>query len=251
VNDRRVGLVLRALRRRHGWRQVDLAELSGLSQSAISLIERGHWTSLSVKTLRSAFATVDASFEAIVGWRGGSLDRLLDERHAALLEQVVGVLRAAGWQVAVEVSYQVYGERGSIDILAIDRRSGTALVIEMRTEIASAEETIRRLDAKARLAPRVCFERFGWRPRVVARCLVLSEGETHRRRIRALGATFDVSFPMRSRAFRSWLSSPSEPVSGLWFLSPTNGGGGTRAAGGPRRVRRPGSAAASAWAGSR
>jgi transcriptional regulator with XRE-family HTH domain len=207
--------VLRALRRRRDWQQVDLAELSGLSQSAISLIERGHWTSLSVKTLRRAFAAVEASFDGLVGWRGGSLDRLLDQRHAALVEQVVAVLRDAGWQVAVEVSYQIYGERGSIDILAIDQASGTALVIEIKTEIASAEETIRRLDAKARLAARVCFERFGWRPRVIARCLVLPEGETHRRRVRALGATFDAAFPMRGRAFRSWLRSPSQPVSAL------------------------------------
>jgi transcriptional regulator with XRE-family HTH domain len=236
--------VLRALRRGRGWRQVDLAELSGLSQSAISLIERGHWTSLSVKSLRRAFGAVEASFEGLVGWRGGSLDRLLDERHAALVEQVVAVLRAAGWEVAVEVSYQIYGERGSIDILAIDRRNGTALEIEIKTEIASAEETIRRLDAKSRLAARVCLERFGWRPRVVARCLVLPEGETHRRRVRALGAMFGVAFPVRGRAFRSWLRAPTEPASALWFLSPTNGRGATRAGGGPRRVRRPRSDAA-------
>jgi transcriptional regulator with XRE-family HTH domain len=223
MNDRRVGPVLRALRRQRGWRQIDLADLSGLSQSAISMIERGHWTSLSVKTLRHAFATVDASSEGLVGWRGGSLDRLLAERHAALVEQVVAVLQTGGGEVAVEVSYQVYGERGSIDILAIDRRKGTALVIEIKTEIASAEETIRRLDAKSRLATRVCLERFGWRPRIVARCLVLPEGETHRRRVRALGATFSVSFPMRVARSARGSAHPRGPFrrSGSSHLQPT------------------------------
>ena len=42
MDDRRLGLVIRALRRRHGWRQQDLATYSGLSQSAISRVEAGH-----------------------------------------------------------------------------------------------------------------------------------------------------------------------------------------------------------------
>lgn len=239
VDARRVGLALRALRRRRAWRQVDLAEASALSQSAISLIERGHWASLSIRALRRAFAAVDASIDPVVTWRGGSLDRLLDERHAALVEQVVGILRTVGWTVAVEVSYQRYGERGSIDIFAVDEHRGIALVIEIKTEIASAEETLRRLDAKARLAPVICFERFGWRPATVARCLVLPESETHRRRIRSLGETFGVAFPVRGRAFRTWLDRPAGAVSALWFLSHTNPGGATLVRGGPDRVRRP------------
>jgi len=31
------------------------------------------------------FAAVDAGFDGTVRWRGGELDRLLDERHAALV----------------------------------------------------------------------------------------------------------------------------------------------------------------------
>lgn len=158
--------------------------------------------------------------------------------------QVFGILRADGWKVAVEVSYQRYGERGSIDILALDEARGIAVVIEIKTELTSAEETIRRLDFKERLAPAICFERFGCRPATVGRCLVLPEGQTSRRRLRRLGATFEVAFPVRGRAFRSWLRRPAGGVSALWFLSSSNARGGRRAAGGPDRVRAPRSSAA-------
>jgi predicted transcriptional regulator len=39
VDDRRVGLVIRALRRRRGWRQVDLAAAASVSQSLIARAE--------------------------------------------------------------------------------------------------------------------------------------------------------------------------------------------------------------------
>jgi len=45
------------------------------------------------------------------------LDRLIDERHAALLGQTVQLFRGAGWEVDVEVSFSIFGERGSLDVL--------------------------------------------------------------------------------------------------------------------------------------
>jgi hypothetical protein len=64
------------------------------------------------------FAALDASFDGIVGWRSGDLDRLLDDRHAATIEAVALILRTRGWLVIPEASYSEWGERGSIDILA-------------------------------------------------------------------------------------------------------------------------------------
>jgi hypothetical protein len=47
------------------------------------------------------------------------------------------------------------------------------LVIELKSELTSVEETLRRLDVKVRLATRVAGERFGWRAVAAARLLVL------------------------------------------------------------------------------
>ena len=90
---------------------------------------------------------------SVVRWRGGSLDHLLDARHAASRREheSAGSLQP-GWTVQPEVSYSVFGERGSIDLLAWHASSRTLLVIEVKTELTSVEETLRRHDAKVRLA---------------------------------------------------------------------------------------------------
>ncbi|HVH18470.1 MAG TPA: helix-hairpin-helix domain-containing protein, partial [Myxococcota bacterium] len=50
--------------------------------------------------------------------RGFALDgdRLLDERHAAMVEAVMRRLVALGWKVRAEVTFSSFGERGSIDV---------------------------------------------------------------------------------------------------------------------------------------
>ena len=96
-------------------------------------------------------------------WRGADIDRVLDERHAQLVAVVAERLTLFTWEVSVEVTFSEYGERGSIDVLAV-RAPATTLVVEVKTEIASVEEMLRRLDMKARLAPKIVFDRHGWAP---------------------------------------------------------------------------------------
>jgi transcriptional regulator with XRE-family HTH domain len=119
VDDVRVGRLLRTLRLRKGLRQTDVARVAGISQATVSLIERGHLGALSIRIVRGVFASVDARFEGAVTWRGGLVDRLLDERHAQLVGQIAAMLEGLGWDVAVEVTFSVFGDRGSIDILAV------------------------------------------------------------------------------------------------------------------------------------
>ena len=164
VDDRRVGLIVRMLRRRRGWRQRDLAARSGLSQSFVSQLERGHVDRVSVGTLRQVLGALDARAALEVRWRGGDVDRLLDERHAALVGEIVGQLRHSRWLTAVEVTYARFGERGSIDVLAHRPDVGALLIVEVKSELTSLEETLRRLDQKVRLAPEIARERLDGRP---------------------------------------------------------------------------------------
>ena len=89
-----------------------------MSQQDVSDVERGHLEHVRLATIRRLAAALDAKASIDLGWRGGMLDRLIDERHAALVEAVSEVLLANGWQVRPEVSFALFGERGSIDILA-------------------------------------------------------------------------------------------------------------------------------------
>jgi transcriptional regulator with XRE-family HTH domain len=165
VDDARIGRSLRVLRRRRGLRQIDVAALAGLSQQTISLIERGQAAAFTVDTLRRALAAVGAGYEGLVVWRGGALDRLLDARHSALVGEAAARLTALGWAVVVEASYSIYGERGSVDVLAGHAATRTVLVEEVKSELASIEALGRKTDEKVRLARRhLCRERFGWPP---------------------------------------------------------------------------------------
>jgi transcriptional regulator with XRE-family HTH domain len=222
MDDIRIGRILRALRLRLGLRQIDVARAAGVSQSLISLIERGHLASVSIATLRRVFAVLDARFEGAVTWRGGALDRLLDGAHADLVERIARHLRARGWLVYIEVTFNEFGDRGSIDVLGLKPELGIALLIEVKTEITAADDTARRFDVKARLLPRIVYDRFGWRPAAVGRFLVIRDTMTNRRRVASLEASFGSIGPERGPVVRRWLRDPLGTISGLLFISGTN-----------------------------
>lgn len=105
--------------------------------------------------------------EIRVRWRGEALDRLLDEVHALVVDEVVRLFRAAGWEVPVEAAFSIWGERGRIDVLAYHPGRQALAVGEVKSTIADSQDTIGDLDRKARLAPQVAMER-GWRPAFVS-----------------------------------------------------------------------------------
>ena len=246
----RLGLALRALRIRLGWRQIDLARRTGLSQSTISAIERGHIGSVSLATLERVAAALGARLDVSVRWRGEQLDRLLDEAHANLVEAVVRPLPGWGWEVSVEVSFAVAGERGSIDVLAFHPSSRCLLVIEVKSVVPDSQATLHVLDRKVRLARGIGAGR-GWDASTVGRLLIVGEGSTARRRITRLDATYRSALPDRGPVVRRWLRRPVGPLAGLLFLPYISDGGVRRSTTGVTRVRarnRPDSSSRSALA---
>lgn len=238
MDDVRVGRILRRLRRRRGWTQAELGSRCGVSQQAISLVERGHGSDLSGDTLRRVFASLDARWEPIVTWRGGDLDRLLDEEHARLVGEVVRRMAALRWEVVVEVTYSEYGERGSIDVLGARRDLLAMAVVEVKSDLTVMDATVRKADEKERLVrEKLGRRRFGFTPRHLARLLVLPSTETARRRVRSSASILDAAFPARGSEVRRWLREPVGDLAGIVFVSDTNPGGGTRVGGGPKRVR--------------
>jgi transcriptional regulator with XRE-family HTH domain len=238
MDDSRLGARFRALRHRLRWRQADVGARAKLSQDVISLVERGRIDDVSIRALRAHARALDAELVLELRWRAGELDRLMDEGHAALVGAVTAMLAGLGWEVRPEVSFAVFGERGSIDVVAWHPASATLLVVEVKTTLTSIEETLRRHDAKARLAAEVCAERFGWRARSVGRLLVLPEGTTPRRQVERHAPVLDAAYPLRSDALRAWLRSPARAARGVLFLPDTSGVRGTRPVTGRRRIRR-------------
>jgi len=239
MDDRTCGLVIRALRRRRGWRQSDLASRSRLSQSTISRAERGWLGGLTVDTIRRIFGSLEARIALAPRWNGAELERLLDTDHALVVATASRRLERLGWDPVLEVTYSQFGERGSIDVLGLHPPSRSVVVIEVKTDLGSTEALGRKLDEKARLAPGIVRERFGWSPSVVARLLVMPD-TMRLRRLVARHDTIRRMFPVSGVAVGRWLRHPVGAIAGHWFLSdnrdptPGHGVGGT-----PRRIRRP------------
>ena len=124
-----------------------------------------------------------------IQWQGERLARLIDARHAALQNRFVELLVARGWVARVEVSFNHYGDRGRIDILAWYPATRTLAVTEIKSRMDNAEETLGRIDVKARLARQMGAE-FGWQAAAVVPMLVLAEGTTQRRHLAEHAALF-------------------------------------------------------------
>lgn len=235
----RFGRQYRALRVHQGRRQQDVSDESGLSRSLIAAIDRGQIEGVTIGALVRAARALDADVDLRLWWRGGGLDRLVDEAHAAIVEAIVARLRRHGWLVEIEVSFSIWGERGSIDVLAFHPGRGALLVVEVKSAITDSQATIHGLDRKARLALEIVGDR-PWAVRHVSRLLDVGDTDRSRRRVAGLGVTYGTAFPVGGRAVRRWLADPAAALpAGLLFVSYDSHGSTTRTSAGRERVRRP------------
>jgi len=233
VNAQRLGRVARVLRIRQQLTQGALALRAGVSRQAVSLLERGEARSLRIGVVEAALAALGARLDVRVLWNGPDLDRLLDASHAALTAVVKRRLERLGWVVRVEVSYNHFGERGRIDVLAWHRSAGILLVVEIKTDLVDVQSLLGTLDAKTRIAPTIA-EPMGWRVTGVVPIIVFAEDRTIRRHLARLDTLFD-RFALRGRAATNWLRHPATVPSGLlWFSSIPRAAGRARR---PQRVR--------------
>src|SRR5205809_706310 len=88
----RFGLGLRALRRRRGLTQQQLASRSRVSRAVVWRIERGSADRVAVHTLVEVAGALGARVDLRLHWQGEGLDRLLDARHASLVEDMIALL---------------------------------------------------------------------------------------------------------------------------------------------------------------
>lgn len=209
--------VLRGLRRRKRWSQAQLAARLGISQSELSRRERGALDNCSVEEAETWAAALGAHLT--VELRIDGERPMIDARHAALQEWLAAYLRRQGWTVAVERSFNHFGDRGRIDVLAYHLRRGILLVCEIKSRLEDSQDTTGRLDVKRRVAPSIAREE-GWRVETVVPCLLLAEQRTSRRRVQAHPALFG-QLDLRGRAAMAWLSTPRgrAPAGILAFVS--------------------------------
>jgi transcriptional regulator with XRE-family HTH domain len=216
VDDFRLAAAIRQVRQSRGWRQLDLAQRSGTSQTAVSRVERGRVGALSVARIRAIGAALDIRVDVVPRWRGGELDRLLNRRHSALHESVARTFAARwpAWTLAPEVSFSIYGERGTIDVLGWHPGRRALLVVELKTEIVDVNELLGTLDRKRRLAGRIAAER-GWDATTASALLIVPSSRTNRRRLAAHESVLRAAFPNDRRSVVRWLRDPVGDIAAI------------------------------------
>ena len=106
MDDARVGRLVRGVRIRKGLRQDDVAAEAGVSQDAVSRLERGQLGGMTVDRIRAIGAAVGVLIDLQPRWHGGEVDRLLGARHSALHEAVAAWLATlADWTLAPETTF--------------------------------------------------------------------------------------------------------------------------------------------------
>ena len=230
----RFGRFVRAVRRRLGLRQLDVAARAGVSASAISRIERGHLDEVTWAVIARTCAALEIRLDLRPNWRGFEGDRLLDSDHAAIVEFIVRTLMEHGWRTIVEYTFNHFGDRGSVDIVAWHDTATALLIIEVKTQIVEVNVLAASLDRKARVVPPLLRAQFGWQPALVARLLVVRDTRSLRSVIEKFGATFASSLPDRTVAAWKWIAKPSGSLAGILFRSDSRLAAAMR---GGRRVR--------------
>ena len=146
------------------------------------------------------------------------------------------MLLDAGWEIRPEVSFNHFGERGVVDVVAWHPGRRVLLLVELKTELVDPSELLTVMGRRRRLAAQIVAP-FGWEATNVAQWVVLAESRTNQRRLAEHRSVLRAAFPADGRSVSGWLADPASPIAALWFL-PDSGGASTRRRRAPRlRVR--------------
>ena len=171
----RLETTLKALQRRKGWSRARLGQAIGASQQRVSRLEAD--IRRIPLGLLEAWATELGAFLA-VDLRVSGERPLSDANHAALQNRLAAQLRRHWWLVMTETSFNHYGDRGRIDVVAFHSPLRILLVIETKTRIQDVQDTLGRLDIKKRIAPILARDR-GWDVAAIVPAFVVREVGQH------------------------------------------------------------------------
>jgi transcriptional regulator with XRE-family HTH domain len=217
VDDRRVSRLFRAARLRKGWRQVDVELASGIDQTTVSLIERGRIARLTLETVRHASDVVGVRLELAPRMSAADVSSLLDEGHARLVDTVLGLLHRHGWETVAEYTFNHFGDRGSVDILAWHPATRTLVIVEVTTVLLDVQDLLGTLDRKCRVVPSLVSRERGWGEVAIGRLVVV---EDRRRAAHGRGAWQGVRVgPARALATRARLAREARRALGRALVS--------------------------------
>ena len=171
---------------------------------------------MSIQELRRICEPLEISVDLLPRGRGADLDRVVNARHTELHDAVARTLGPGhpDWEMAHEVSFNIRGERGVIDLLLWHPGRRALLIIELKTELADLGELLATQDRRRRLASAIVRER-GWQPAVLATWVIVARSRTTERRIHDHHGLLRSAMPAGERDARAWLADPTQPISAM------------------------------------
>lgn len=219
VDDRQIGRILRAVRIRLNLRQSDVAQRARVSQTVVSDLELGRIEQVGLTRTRAVARALDIRLALTAYWHGGEADRLVDRAHASIVEHVIRTLSSMGWEVIPEFTFNEFGDRGSVDVLAWHPIERILLIVEVKATLTDLQDLVASLSKKRRVVPGVARDARGWRPDHVGVLVVVAGTTANRSIVARHAATFGAAFPSRTRTIQTWLRNPRGAISGIWFVS--------------------------------
>jgi hypothetical protein len=131
---------------------------------------------------------------------------------------------ADAWETAREIEVHHGRSHGWIDLLAFDPRTGTLLIIEVKTRLDDLGSIERQVAWYERSAWQIARD-LGWEPRRSAAWLLLLSSEEVEEALRANRKTLELSFPRRAGEMLEDLVSPNgvpPGARGLALVDPTS-----------------------------
>lgn len=139
-----------------------------------------------------------------------------------MAQRIAAMLVDGGWDVLPEYSFNHYGERGVVDIVAWHPDTRMLLIVEVKTELVDVHDLLATTDRRRRIVPRLVAER-GWVPAAVSTWVVVAESRTSRRRVAEHATLLRAAFPQDGRQVRFWVRDPRAACHALWFLPDPRG----------------------------
>ena len=218
MKDQQLGRLFRLLRVRKGWRQEDAADRARISRKVAQKIEHGDIGSTSLDLVRRYGNAFDLRIELLVNGRGGDLARTVDEEHALNVERIAALLTDAAWIVEPEASFNHFGDRGRVDLLAHHAQTGTLLLVEVKTVFTDLQEMFGSMNMKLRVAPQMARDR-GWHVRQTGSLLAVGSSPAAYKIVRQ-HATLFAPFRSTGAQIRQWIRRPVGDARMLLWVSP-------------------------------
>ncbi len=142
--------------------------------------------------------------------------RVNDAVHARCSAYVDRRLRALGWETAREVEIVHGRSHGWIDLMAFDRRTGTLLIIEIKTRLDDLGALERQIGWYERMAWESA-RGLGWRPTSVFAVVLALASDEVERVVRTHRELLALAFPLRAQDLGEVIDNPRTRGAGRGF----------------------------------